>query len=96
MVGFISGVFLVFVYGLLIIGLVLVIKDFGLWVIGFIWCECFVFLFLVLLIVFVVVIIIFFVYNFFGGDVWGMLIEGGVIGVFVVFFMVFYCGMCWL
>lgn len=95
LVGFIFGVFLVVVYGLLIIGMVVMIKGFGFVVIGFMWKECLVVLLFVLLIFVVVLMIILFVYNLFGGDVWGMLIEGGVIGVFVVFFMVFYCGMWW-
>ena len=78
--GFIPGAFSALVYGLLIIGLALVIKDFGPRVTGFTWRERFASLPPALPIVFVVVTIIFFVYNPFGGDAWGTPTEGGAIG----------------
>ncbi|MEJ5219955.1 TRAP transporter large permease [Cognatishimia sp. D5M38] len=93
--GFIPGAFSALVYGLLIIGLALVIKDFGPRVTGFTWRERFASLPPALPIVFVVVTIIFFVYNPFGGDAWGTPTEGGAIGAFVVFLMALYRGMRW-
>ena len=93
--GFIPGAFSALVYGLLIIGLALVIKDFGPRVTGFTWRERFASLPPALPIVFVVVTIIFFVYNPFGGDAWGPPTEGGAIGAFVVFLMALYRGMRW-
>ena len=93
--GFIPGAFSALVYGLLIIGLALVIKDFGPRVTGFTWRERFSSLPPALPIVFVVVTIIFFVYNPFGGDAWGTPTEGGAIGAFVVFLMALYRGMRW-
>ena len=93
--GFIPGAFSALVYGLLIIGLALTIRNFGPPVSGFSWRERFVALPPALPIVFVVVTIIFFVYNPFGGDAWGTPTEGGAIGAFVVFLMAVYRGMRW-
>ena len=93
--GFIPGMFSAFVYGLLIIGLALTIKNFGPPVTGFTWRERFASLPPALPIIFVVVTIICFVYNPFGGDAWGTPTEGGAIGAFVVFLMALYRGMRW-
>ncbi|MGB3315516.1 MAG: TRAP transporter large permease [Albidovulum sp.] len=93
--GFIPGAFSAVIYGLLIIGLAVTIKDFGPPVTGFTWKERFVALPPALPIVFVVVTIIFFVYNPFGGDAWGTPTEGGAIGAFVVFLIALYRGMRW-
>ncbi len=93
--GFIPGAFSALIYGLLIIGLALTIKNFGPPVRGFTWKERLVSLPPALPIVFVVVIIICFVYNPFGGDAWGTPTEGGAIGAFVVFLMALYQGMRW-
>lgn len=93
--GFIPGAFSALIYGLLIIGMALTIKNFGPAVSGFTWKERFLALPPALPIVFVVVTIIFFVYNPFGGDAWGTPTEGGAIGAFVVFLMALYQGMRW-
>lgn len=93
--GFIPGAFSAVIYGLLIIGLALTIKNFGPPVSGFTWRERFASLPPALPIVFVVITIIFFVYNPFGGDAWGTPTEGGAIGAFVVFLMAIYRGMRW-
>ncbi|MGB1234850.1 MAG: TRAP transporter large permease [Planktomarina sp.] len=93
--GFIPGAFSALIYGLLIVGLALTIKDFGPPVSGFTWRERFASLPPALPIVFVVVTIICFVYNPFGGDAWGTPTEGGAIGAFVVFLMALYQGMRW-
>ena len=93
--GFIPGMFSAVIYGLLIIGMAVVIKDFGPAVSGFTWKERFMSLPPALPILFVVVTIIFFVYNPFGGDAWGTPTEGGAIGAFVVFLMALYQGMRW-
>ena len=93
--GFIPGMFSALVYGLLIIGLALTIKNFGPPVTGFTWRERFASLPPALPIIFVVVTIICFVYNPFGGDAWGTPTEGGAIGAFVVFLMALYRGMRW-
>ncbi|MEW2917386.1 TRAP transporter large permease [Ruegeria sp. ANG10] len=93
--GFIPGMFSAVIYGLLIIGMAVVIKDFGPAVKGFTWKERFLSLPPALPIVIVVVTIIFFVYNPFGGDAWGTPTEGGAIGAFVVFLMALYQGMRW-
>jgi tripartite ATP-independent transporter DctM subunit len=93
--GFIPGMFSALIYGLLIIGMAVVIKDFGPAVSGFTWKERFMSLPPALPILFVVVTIIFFVYNPFGGDAWGTPTEGGAIGAFVVFLMALYQGMRW-
>ena len=93
--GFIPGAFSAVIYGLLIIGMAMVIKGFGPPVRGFTWKERFTALPPALPIVFVVVTIIFFVYNPFGGDAWGTPTEGGAIGAFVVFLMALYRGMRW-
>ena len=92
--GFVPGIFSAFVYGLLVVTLALVIKDFGPPVSGFTWRERFASLPPALPIVAVVVIIIFFVYNPFG-DAWGTPTEGGAIGAFIVFCMALYRGMRW-
>ncbi|MBS0124969.1 TRAP transporter large permease [Thetidibacter halocola] len=91
--GFIPGLFSAFVYMMLIIGLALVLPNFGPPVRGFTWKERFVSLPPALPIVAVVVIIIFFVYNPFGGDAWGTPTEGGAIGAFIVFCMAVWRGM---
>ncbi len=93
--GFIPGMFSAMIYGLLIIGMAVVIKGFGPAVTGFTWKERFLSLPPALPIVVVVVTIIFFVYNPFGGDAWGTPTEGGAIGAFVVFLMALYRGMRW-
>ncbi|MDC0659889.1 TRAP transporter large permease [Leisingera sp. SS27] len=93
--GFIPGVFSAVIYGLLIVGMAMVIKDFGPRVTGFTWRQRFAALPPALPIVFVVVTIIFFVYNPFGGDAWGTPTEGGAIGAFVVFLMALRHGMRW-
>ncbi len=93
--GFIPGMFSAVIYGLLIIGMAVVIKGFGPAVTGFTWKERFLSLPPALPIVIVVVTIIFFVYNPFGGDAWGTPTEGGAIGAFVVFLMALYRGMRW-
>ena len=93
--GFIPGAFSALIYGLLIIGMALTIKDFGPPVSGFTWRQRFASLPPALPIIFVVVTIIFFVYNPFGGDAWGTPTEGGAIGAFVVFLMALYQGMRW-
>ncbi|KIC25035.1 TRAP transporter large permease [Leisingera sp. ANG-M6] len=93
--GFIPGAFSAMIYGLLIVGMAMVIKDFGPRVTGFTWRQRFAALPPALPIVFVVVTIIFFVYNPFGGDAWGTPTEGGAIGAFVVFLMALRHGMRW-
>lgn len=93
--GFIPGAFSALIYGLLIIGLALTLKNFGPPVGGFTWRERLVALPPALPIIFVVVIIICFIYNPFGGDAWGTPTEGGAIGAFVVFLMALYRGMRW-
>jgi tripartite ATP-independent transporter DctM subunit len=93
--GFIPGAFSAVIYGLLIVGMAVVIKDFGPRVTGFTWRQRFAALPPALPIVFVVVTIIFFVYNPFGGDAWGTPTEGGAIGAFVVFLMALRHGMRW-
>jgi len=93
--GFIPGVVSACIYGLLIVGLALTLKNFGPPVRGFTWGQRFRALPPALPIVFVVVTIIFFVYNPFGGDAWGTPTEGGAIGAFVVFLMALWRGMRW-
>ncbi|KIC38936.1 TRAP transporter large permease [Leisingera sp. ANG-M7] len=93
--GFIPGAFSAVIYGLLIVGMAMVIKDFGPRVTGFTRRQRFAALPPALPIVFVVVTIIFFVYNPFGGDAWGTPTEGGAIGAFVVFLMALRHGMRW-
>ncbi|ATG43171.1 TRAP transporter, subunit DctM [Phaeobacter piscinae] len=93
--GFIPGAFSAVVYGLLIIGMAMTIKEFGPAVTGFTWRERLVSLPPALPILFVVATIILFVYNPFGGDAWGTPTEGGAIGAFVVFLMALYRGMRW-
>ncbi|WP_438954954.1 TRAP transporter large permease [Cognatiyoonia sp.] len=93
--GFIPGAFSAVIYGLLIVGLALSVKNFGPPVTGFTWKERFEALPPALPIVFVVVVIICFVYNPFGEKAWGTPTEGGAIGAFVVFLMALYRGMRW-
>ena len=93
--GFIPGAFSALIYGMLIIGMAMTIKNFGPPVSGFTWRQRFAALPPALPIVFVVVTIIFFVYNPFGGDAWGTPTEGGAIGAFVVFVMALVHGMRW-
>ncbi len=108
--GFIPGAFSAVIYGLIIIGLALSIKNFGPPVGGFTWGERFSALLPALPIVAVVIIILFFVYNPipgemmiagrlveipFGGDSWGTPTEGGAIGAFIVFLMAVFRGMRW-
>ncbi|CUH82556.1 TRAP transporter large permease [Tropicibacter naphthalenivorans] len=91
--GFIPGMFSAVIYAGLIIGLALVLPNFGPPVKGFTWKQRFASLPPALPIVAVVVIIIFFVYNPFGGDAWGTPTEGGAIGAFIVFLMAVFRGM---
>lgn len=93
--GFIPGLFSAIIYGALIIGLALTIKNFGPPVRGFTWKQRFASLPPALPIVAVVVIIIFFVYNPFGGDAWGTPTEGGAVGAFIIFVMALARGMRW-
>ena len=93
--GFIPGAFSAVIYGLLIVGLALSVKNFGPPVTGFTWKERFEALPPALPIFFVVVVIICFVYNPFGEKAWGTPTEGGAIGAFVVFLMALYRGMRW-
>ncbi|SHH46780.1 TRAP transporter, DctM subunit [Cognatiyoonia sediminum] len=93
--GFVPGAFSALIYGLLIIGLALTVKNFGPPVSGFTWREKFESLPPALPIIFVVVTIICFVYNPFGEKAWGTPTEGGAIGAFVVFLMALYKGMRW-
>ena len=93
--GFIPGVFSAIVYALIIVGLALVIPNFGPAVGGFSWRERFAALPGALPILFVVFIIIVFIYNPFGGEAWGTPTEGGAIGAFVVFVMAVWRGMRW-
>lgn len=93
--GFIPGAFSALIYGALIVGMAMVIKDFGPPVKGFTWKERFVSLPPALPILIVVLTIILFVYNPFGGEAWGTPTEGGAIGAFVVFLMALYRGMRW-
>ncbi|HHI70911.1 MAG TPA: TRAP transporter large permease, partial [Rhodobacteraceae bacterium] len=93
--GFVPGAVSALIYGTLIIGLALVIPNFGPPVRGFTWGERFKSLPPAAPIAFVVFIIIFFIYNPFGGDAWGTPTEGGALGAFVVFLMAVYKGMRW-
>ncbi|AXX98141.1 TRAP transporter large permease [Profundibacter amoris] len=93
--GFVPGAVSALIYGALIVGLALVIPNFGPPVGGFTWRERFASLPPAAPIAFVVFIIIFFIYNPFGGDAWGTPTEGGALGAFVVFLMAVYKGMRW-
>jgi len=93
--GFIPGAVSALIYGVLIVGLAMVIPDFGPAVGGYTWGERFKSLPAASPIAFVVFIIIFFIYNPFGGDAWGTPTEGGALGAFVVFCMAVYKGMRW-
>ncbi|EIE48714.1 C4-dicarboxylate ABC transporter permease [Salipiger aestuarii] len=90
--GFIPGMFSALVYAGLIIGMALVIPNFGPAVRGFTWRQRFASLPPALPIVAVVVIIVFFVYNPFG-DAWGTPTEGGAVGAFIIFVMALLHGM---
>ncbi|MCV6824471.1 MULTISPECIES: TRAP transporter large permease [Halocynthiibacter] len=93
--GFVPGAVSALIYGGLIVGMALVIPNFGPPVRGFTWGERLKALPPALPIVFVVLIIILFIYNPFGGDAWGTPTEGGALGAFVVFLMALYKGMRW-
>ncbi len=93
--GFVPGAVSAVIYGALIVGLALVIPNFGPPVGGFSWKERFASLPPAAPIAFVVFIIIIFIYNPFGGDSWGTPTEGGALGAFVVFCMAVYKGMRW-
>ena len=93
--GFLPGAFSALVYGLLIVGMAVVVRNFGPPVGGFTWIERFKSLPPVFPIFFVIAIIILFIYNPFGGDAWGTPTEGGALGAFVVFIMAVYRGMRW-
>ena len=93
--GFIPGAFSAVIYGLLIIGMAIVIRNFGPPVSGFTWRERLVSLPPALPIFLVVGIIILFIYIPFGGDAWGTPTEGGALGAFVVFCMALGRGMRW-
>ncbi len=93
--GFIPGAVSALIYGGLIVGLALIIPNFGPPVRGFSWGERFKSLPAAAPIAFVVLIIIFFIYNPFGGDAWGTPTEGGALGAFVVFCMAVFKGMRW-
>ncbi len=93
--GFLPGAFSAVVYGGLVVGMAMAIKNFGPPVGGFTWGQRFQSLPGVMPIFFVVAIIIFFIYNPFGGDAWGTPTEGGALGAFVVFVMAVYKGMRW-
>lgn len=93
--GFIPGAVSALIYGALIVGMALVIPNFGPPVGGYTWGERFRSLPAAAPIAFVVFIIIFFIYNPFGGDAWGTPTEGGALGAFVVFVMALYKGMRW-
>lgn len=93
--GFLPGAFSAVVYGILIVGMAISVKNFGPPVSGFTWIERFRSLPPVFPIFFVISIIILFIYNPFGGDAWGTPTEGGALGAFVVFIMAVYRGMRW-
>jgi tripartite ATP-independent transporter DctM subunit len=93
--GFIPGAVSALIYGGLIIGMALVIKNFGPPISGFTWGERFRSLPPALPIFAVITIIILFVYNPFGGDAFGTPTEGGAIGAFIVLCMALYRGMRW-
>ncbi len=93
--GFLPGAFSAVVYGVLIVGMAISVKNFGPPVSGFTWGERFRSLPPVFPIFFVISIIILFIYNPFGGDAWGTPTEGGALGAFVVFIMAVYRGMRW-
>ena len=93
--GFIPGAFSAVIYGGLIVGLALILPNFGPPVKGYTWGERFKALPPAFPIFFVVFIIICFIYNPFGGDAWGTPTEGGALGAFVVFLMALIHGMRW-
>jgi tripartite ATP-independent transporter DctM subunit len=93
--GFIPGAFSAIIYGGLIVGLALILPNFGPPVKGYTWGERFKALPPAFPIFFVVFIIICFIYNPFGGDAWGTPTEGGALGAFVVFLMALIHGMRW-
>lgn len=93
--GFIPGAFSALIYGLIIVGMAVILKNIGPPVTGFTWKQRFLSLPPALPIFFVVFIIIIFIYNPFGGDAWGTPTEGGALGAFVIFCMALYNGMRW-
>lgn len=93
--GFVPGAVSALIYAGLIVGMAMVIPNFGPPVKGFTWAERFKAIPPAFPIVFVVLIIILFIYNPFGGDAWGTPTEGGALGAFVVFLMALYNGMRW-
>ena len=93
--GFIPGIFSAIVYGVLIVGMAMVLKKLGPSVGGFSWKERFLSLLPALPIFLVVLSIILFVYNPFGGDAWGTPTEGGALGAFLVLVIALYRGMGW-
>lgn len=93
--GFIPGAFSAVIYGGLIVGLALGIKNFGPPVGGFTWGERFKSLIPAFPIFFVVMIIVFFIYNPFGGDPFGTPTEGGALGAAVVLIVAVINGMTW-
>ena len=93
--GFLPGAFSAVVYGGLVVGLAVIIRDLGPPSGGFTWVQRFSSLPAVFPIFFVVAIIILFIYNPFGGDAWGTPTEGGALGAFVVFVMAVWRGMRW-
>jgi len=93
--GFIPGAFSALVYGTLIVGLALILPNFGPPVKGYTWRQRFASIPPAFPIFFVVAVIILFIYNPFGGDAWGTPTEGGAIGAFVVFVVALYHGMRW-
>jgi len=93
--GFIPGVFSALVYASLIVGMAVILPNFGPPVGGFTWRQRFAALPPALPILFVVLIIIFFIYNPFGGDAWGTPTEGGALGAFLVFVIARKNGMRW-
>ncbi len=93
--GFLPGAFSALVYGILIIGMAIVARNFGPPVSGFTWVERLRSLPPVFPIFFVIAVIILFIYNPFGGDAWGTPTEGGALGAFVVFVMAVWRGMRW-
>lgn len=93
--GFVPGAVSALIYGGLIIGMALTIKNFGPPIKGFTWAQRFKSLPPALPIFAVVAIIILFVYNPFGGDAFGTPTEGGAIGAFIVLCMALFRGMRW-
>lgn len=93
--GFIPGAFSALIYGALIVGLALSIKNFGPPVTGYTWAQRFKALPPALPIFFVIFIIIFFIYNPFGDKAFGTPTEGGALGAAVVLIYALAKGMKW-